>query len=36
MAHSQYDHFPSRAEEGAEVMCYLLKIMTGLGASLIK
>jgi hypothetical protein len=36
MAHLQYCYFSSRAEEGEEVMCYLLEITTPMGASPIK
>jgi hypothetical protein len=36
MAHLQYCYFSSRAEEGEEAICYLLEIMTPMGASLIK
>jgi hypothetical protein len=35
MAHSQYRHFPSRAEEGAEAVIVLLEVMTAWDASLI-
>jgi hypothetical protein len=36
MAHSQYRHFSSRAEEGAEAVILLLAVMTTWDASLIK